>query len=115
MRVATNILVLAALAGLGCAGGTPPPNDQFAAAQADVGRAQVGGATDVPDARLHLQLATEDLQRARQLIDRDNAHAASLTAVASAEAQLALSLAQQATAREQARAVEDELQKNAGH
>ncbi|MBV9946249.1 MAG: hypothetical protein JOZ69_05325, partial [Myxococcales bacterium] len=33
----------------GCASRVPPPNDQWAAAQADVGRAQAGGAPDVPD------------------------------------------------------------------
>src|SRR5580704_10451136 len=88
---AVGVVVIGAVAGaLGC-GTVPPPNDAWAAAQADVGRAQAGGAPDVPEAKLHLQLAEEDLQRSKRLMGDNNDRAASLTAVASAEAQLALS------------------------
>jgi hypothetical protein len=98
----------------GCGASIPPPNDQFAAAQADVGRAQAGGAPNVPEARLHLQLAQEDLQKSKQLMGNDNARATSLTNVAGMEAQLALALARETTARDQARTAEAELQKNGG-
>jgi Domain of unknown function (DUF4398) len=96
----------------GCGSSVPPPNDQYAAAQADVGRAQAGGAPENPDARLHLQLAQEDLQHSKQLMGSDNAQATILSAVASTEAQLALALARENVARDQARAVEAQLQKN---
>jgi hypothetical protein len=98
---------------VGCASSIPPPNDQWAAAQADVGRAQAGGAPDVPDARLHLQLAEEDLQKCRQSIGNDNDRATSLCAVASAEAELALSLSHQAAAEARALHAEGDLQKAA--
>jgi hypothetical protein len=98
---------------LGCGSSVPPPHDQYAAAEADVGRAQAGGAPGVPDAMLHLQLATEDLQKSKQLMGSDNARAALLSAVASTEAQLALALARQAGARQEASVAQTELQKNA--
>ena len=95
----------------GCASRTPPPNDQWAAAQADVGRAQAGGAPDVPDARLHLQLAEEDLQKCRQLFGDDNERASDQCSLATAEAELALSLARQAAAQSRALQAQTELQK----
>ena len=81
MRIATIALysVFAAAYGHGLRGlQLPPPNDEFAAAQTDVGRAEAGGAPTVPDAKLHLQLAQEDLQKSKDLIDKDNKRAASL-------------------------------------
>jgi hypothetical protein len=97
--------------GIGCGAGVPVPNDQWAAAQADVGRAQSAGALDVPETKLHLQLAQEDLQAAKQLMNTDNDRAASLCAVASNEAQLAVSLATQARAQEQAKKAQADMQK----
>ena len=88
-----------------------PPNDEWAAAQADVGRAEAGGAPDVPDAKLHLQLAQENLQKSKALIDDDNERAASLISVARVEAQLALSLAKAQQATEQAHQAQEDLQK----
>jgi hypothetical protein len=105
------VALLATTCGFGCGAGTPVPNDPWAAAQADVGRAQAAGAADVPDAKLHLQLAQEDLQRAKQLMNTDNDRAASMFAVASTEAQLAVSLARQAKAQEQARSAQAETQR----
>jgi hypothetical protein len=94
-----------------CGGSVPPPNDEWAAAQVHVGRAEAGGANDVPEAKLHLQLAKEDLQKSKELMDQDNARAASLTAVAAAEAQLALSLAKASRAAQEAQQAQEELQK----
>jgi hypothetical protein len=100
---------------LGCGANGPPPQDEWAIAQADVGRAQAGGAPDVPEAKLHLQLATEDLQRSKEAIGVDNERAESLSALASAEARLALSLAKAAAAQDTARKYEDDLQKAKAH
>src|SRR5262249_5226444 len=97
-----------------CGGSIPPPNDEWAAAQADVGRAEAGGAPDVPDAKLHLQLAQENLQKSKGLIDDDNIRAASLIAVARAEAQLALSLAKASQAEAQANQAKADLAKAKG-
>jgi hypothetical protein len=100
---------------LACAGSGPPPQDAWAVAQADIGRAQAGGAPDVPEAKLHLQLATEDLQRSREAMGSDNERAKTLSALASVEARLALSLAKSAAALDAARKYEDDLQKATSH
>ena len=112
MRFATIALLMAVSAA--CGSSFPPPNDEYSAAQADVGRAETGGAPGVPDARLHLQLSQEDLQKAKGLIDNDNKRAADLISVARVEAQLALSLARQSLAEGQARTAQAELAKVKG-
>lgn len=106
-------LVLVATVLSGCAEGLPPPNDQWAAAKEDLGRAESGGARDVPDAKLHLQLAQEDLQQAKKLMGVDNKRATSVTEAARAEAQLALSLARAASAKDAARQAFTDLQAGA--
>jgi hypothetical protein len=112
MRIATIALLAAAAAA--CGGSFPPPNDEYSAAQADVGRAEAGGAPSVPDAKLHLQLAQEDLQKSKALIDQDNKRAADLIAVARVEAQLALSLAKQQLAEDAAHRAQADLAKAKG-
>ena len=115
MRFATiAILLPAASLALACGGSIPPPNDEYSAAQADVGRAEAGGAPGVPDAKLHLQLSQEDLTKAKSLIDQDNKRAADLIAVARVEAQLALSLAKQQQAEDQTRKAQADLAKAKG-
>jgi hypothetical protein len=111
MRIAM-IALLPVLAA--CGSSFPPPNDEYSAAQVDVGRAESGGAPNVPDAKLHLQLAHEDLTKAKSLIDQDNRHAADLIAVARVEAQLALSLAKQQIAEDQAKQAQAALAKAKG-
>jgi hypothetical protein len=117
MRIATILTVtLIAVASAGCGGTFPPPNDEWAAAQTDVGAAQAGGAPNVPDAKLHLELSQEDLKTSKDLIDKgDNKRAASLIAVARVEAQLALSLAKASIAADQARQAQADVQKAKGN
>ena len=112
MRIATIACLLSFTAA--CGASFPPPNDEWAAAQADVGRAEAGGAPTVPNAKLHLQLAQEDLTKSKTLIDNDNKRAADLIAVARVEAQLALSLAKQQIAQDQAQKAADDLAKVKG-
>jgi hypothetical protein len=116
MRIATiTALTVISTMTAACGGSFPPPNDEFAAAKTDVGAAEAGGAPGVPDAKLHLQLSEEDLQKSKDLIDKDNRRAASLIAVARAEAQLALSLAKASLAADQARQAQQDLQKAKGN
>jgi hypothetical protein len=82
---------------------------EWAAAQADVGRAQAGGAPDVPEAKLHLQLALEELQRSKQVMGEDNKRSSTLSALARVEAQLAFSLAKAAAAQDAAHKSEGDL------
>jgi hypothetical protein len=65
----------------------------------------------VPTARLHLQLAQEDLQRAKALIGSDNRRAGTLIVLASTEAQLASTLAQAAQAEDEAQQARSRLEK----
>jgi hypothetical protein len=94
-----------------CTSNVLPPNDQWSAAQVAVGRAEAGGAPAVPDAKLHLQLAQEDLQKAKALIGSDNRRAGTLIVLASTEAQLASTLAQAAQAGDEAQQARESLQK----
>jgi hypothetical protein len=114
MRIATIALLAVVALTAACGSSFPPPNDEYSAAQADVGRAESGGAPGVPDAKLHLQLAQEDLTKSKALIDNDNKRAADLIAVARVEAQLALSLAKQQQAEEAARKAQADLAKARG-
>jgi hypothetical protein len=109
MRI--GAIALFSLFGIACGSSFPPPNDEWSAAKEDIGRAESGGAPQVPDAKLHLQLAAEDLAKSKQLIDNDNKRAASLIALARVEATLALSLAKQQTAQDAAQQAQSELQK----
>jgi hypothetical protein len=109
MRIAA--IALFAIGVTACGASLPPPNTEWAEASNDVGRAQAGGAPGVPEAKLHLELAQEDLQKSKELINQDNRRAASLVAVARAEAQLALSLANAQKALVDARKAQEDLQK----
>jgi hypothetical protein len=112
---AACIALASAFACSGCGGSIPPPADELSAAQTDIGRAEAGGAPSVPEAKLHLQLATEDLQKAKDQVDKDNKRATTLVALARAEAQLALSLAKQAAAQAQATQAAQDVQKAKGN
>jgi hypothetical protein len=93
----------------GCGESTPPPNDQWAAANEQVGRA-TATAPAVPDAKLHLQLAEEDMQKSKALIGSDNKRATTLIALATTEAQLATALANAAQAQDAAQKAQGMLQ-----
>ncbi len=119
MRVATMIsfTAMAAVFGLStaCGSAIPPPNSEYEAAQQDVGRAEAGGAPGVPDAKLHLQLAEEDLQKSKDMSSQDGKRAASLLYLARTVAQLALSLAKASQAEDGAQKAQQDLQKAKGN
>lgn len=106
--------MLAALLGLsvvGCGGTVPPPNDQLAASQAAIRAADEVGAETDPQATLHLKLAREQLDKAKQLMAaEDNETALRLLERAEADAELALAIARarstQAEAQEALKQVE---------
>jgi hypothetical protein len=114
MRIPTSAALLSVLM-LGCGSSLPPPNDEWAAANGEITRAQQGGAPTFPDAKLHLQLAQEDLQKSKDLMDKDNRRAASIAAVAKVEAQLALSIARAQQTQGLAQQAQQDLQKAKGN
>jgi hypothetical protein len=113
MRIATIALLSVFAAACGSSG-LPPPNTSFEQAQADLGRAEAGGAPGVPDAKLHLQLANEDLAKSKDMVGQDNHRAESLLELSRIEAQLALSLAKAAQAQAGASQAQQEVQKAKG-
>ncbi|MET0343440.1 MAG: DUF4398 domain-containing protein [Polyangiales bacterium] len=88
-----------ALVAAGCAATQAPPTDQIASSLAAVRGAEEAGAAKVPQAALHLKLAEEQLERARETDDRARAEALALRAGEDAELALALARAQQTDAR----------------
>jgi hypothetical protein len=114
MRTAKMVSLVVAAAAVGavgaCGASVPPPTDQWAAAQADVGRAESSGAASTPDASLHVQLAKEDLAMAHRMMGHDNERATTLTKLARAEARLASSLAAEAAAQQDANKAAAEMQ-----
>jgi hypothetical protein len=110
MRIARMAVLCVSVVACGAAA-LPPPTTQFDQAQADIARAEGGGAQGVPDAKLHLQLATEDLQKSKSLSGQDNRRAQSLLDLATVEAHLAFSLAKAAQAQAGTQQAQQEVQK----
>ncbi|HKU43886.1 MAG TPA: DUF4398 domain-containing protein [Polyangiales bacterium] len=92
-------IVGAALLGAACAG-APKPVNQLASTEAALRAAREVGAEQQPEAALHTKLASEQLQRAQQLMqDDDNLEASRVLARAKADAELALAMARRAEAQ----------------
>jgi hypothetical protein len=100
MRYPTIALVSAVLSlGAGCGSG-PVPSEQLASAKASLRASHELGAATVPDARLHQQLAEEQLTTARKLIEEgENDRAALVLERAQADAELSVALARQQVVR----------------
>ena len=112
-KLATRMVwvVTIGLSLVGC-GGAPPPHDALTAAQSGAKGAEVAGATEDPKAQLHLKLANEQIQKAKQLMeDGDNEEAARIVSRAQADADLALAYAQAAKSLKQAKEADEQLGK----
>jgi hypothetical protein len=80
-------------------------------AEAAVRAAEVGGASDNPQAALHLKYARDQIAEAQKLIEDDeNEAAAALLQRAEVDAELALSLARVEEARKEAQAARNEIE-----
>jgi len=97
----TQFLTLAAVVALGCAS-HPPPTQQMADVQSANRGATELGAQENPRAALHLKLAEEQLALARKAAaDDDNERAKSLLMRAKADAELAVALTREDSAKVQ--------------
>jgi predicted small lipoprotein YifL len=86
-----------------CGSSLPPPSDKLANAEAAARSARELGAERVPNASLHLKLATEQIERAKALMkDSDNKRADFVLQRANADAELSVMLAKEATAKTEA-------------
>ncbi len=100
---------MASAATVAC-GGYPPPNDKLMASVAAARSAREMGAQSSPQAALHLKLADEEITKAKALMaDGDNKRAAYTLIRAKADAELALALAKENTAKMEAQEAEEQI------
>ena len=104
-HVLPKILLGVSLLGVsltGCAT-APEPTERVASTQAAIRSAEEVGAKQVPQAALHLQLAHEQADRAKQLIQAgDNERAGYILMRAESDAELALAMARESSLRSDA-------------
>lgn len=97
---------------LAACGGAAVPQEQLTAAKAAVSGAEVGGAGSEPRAALHLKLAKEQIAKAEALIaDDENEEAQRVIERAQVDAELALTLARESTARAEAAETQERLER----
>ena len=99
-----------ALATAACAS-HPPPTDTMASALASMRGAEELGAANVPQASLQLQLAQEEISKAKKLMpDKKNERAYNMALRAANDAELAIALTREAQARKAAEQAEKQVQ-----
>ncbi len=92
-------------------GGAAVPHEKVAAAEAEMRAAEVGGARDVQQAALHLKMATDQVAKAKALIEKnENEEAALVLDCAQADAQYALALAKEEATKKEADAAAKQVQ-----
>ena len=98
------VLSLAALAGLSaCGSSMHAPTERLAATDAAIRSARELGAAQVPQAALHVQLASDQTSRARELMrDGDNREADRVLQRAHSDAELAVMLTKERNAKREA-------------
>jgi hypothetical protein len=96
---------------LGC-GSFPAPTERLNTTQGAIRGATEVGAEQIPRAALHLKLAQEQVDKARQLMeDEDNEPADQSLRRAQADAELAIAIARETQAVQKADEAEAQLQK----
>jgi hypothetical protein len=110
MKLVTMLTLSAFAASLGGCASYPAPTERMTASQSAVRGAQEVGAQNNPQAALHLKLAQEQVDQARQLMnDGDNKRAEFVLLRGESDAELAIALAREASARNEAQKALDEL------
>lgn len=106
----TTSVILGALFLVACGGSAPVPSDRLASAEAASRSARELGAENEPKAALHLKLADEQIAAAKKLMaDDDNKRADMVLQRANADAELAVMLAKEATAKNDADKAQEKL------
>jgi hypothetical protein len=102
-------LSAAGVVGMSACGSAAVPNARMASSEAAIRAAQESGSKSVPQAALHLKLAEEQVQSAKNLIkDSDNKRADYVLMRAQADAELAIALSHVAASNVQAGTAVDE-------
>lgn len=108
LEVGFSVLLAAALA---ACGGAQLNQDKLTEAQAAIRAAEEVGASNQPQASLHLQLARDQIQQAKRLADEgEEENAALLLNRAQVDAELAVQLAQTDREQQQARQAWQKIQ-----
>jgi hypothetical protein len=103
--------VFGAVALAGC-GGAAVPHAELADAKAAISAADATGARQVPEASLHVEMARDEADRAAGLIaDGENEKARDAAQRASADAELATAITNEAKSRNQANAAVQRVEK----
>jgi Domain of unknown function (DUF4398) len=111
-----NLYQLTVFLGLGsmaasCASAGPVPTERLASSQAAIRAASEVGAGSVPDASLYLRFAQEEQEQGKNFVSAgENDKAAAAFRRASADAELALALAREANAKNEAKTAAAALQ-----
>ncbi len=93
-----------------CGGSYPAPTEKMANTTAAVRAAEEVGGNKEPQAALHLKLAEEQLEQAKKLMaEEDNKRADYILMRADADAELAVALAREASAKAEAQKARDDL------
>jgi hypothetical protein len=96
----TSLIAAVALYLVACGSSMPPPSDRLASAEAAARSARELGADKDPKAQLHLRLATEQIDTAKKLMaDSKNDRADLVLQRANSDAELAVMLAKENTAK----------------
>jgi hypothetical protein len=92
-------------------GAAAVPHEKMAAAEAEMRAAEVAGARDVQQAALHLKMATDQVAKAKALIEKnENEEAALVLDCAQSDAQYALALAKEDSTKKEAEAAAKQVQ-----
>lgn len=111
MYRALSLMLAGAAALTAACGGAPKPEAQMASSEGAIRGATEAGAQNVPAATLYMRLAEEQRAKALQLIkDGDNGRARLLLARSEADAELAIALARQARAEQDANQANQKIQ-----
>lgn len=106
---ALGAVAIAALLVAAC-GSSAVPAGKLTNTQASIRAAEAVGATETPNSALYLKMAQDNVAAARRLIqDGDNDEAALVLDKAQADAELSLSYAREAKAREEAEAAQAKI------
>jgi hypothetical protein len=95
---------------IGC-GGAPPPQELITNVTATMRAAEEAGAHQEPKATLHLKKATEQLEKGKALAAEEDERAEMVLRRAAADADLALTLAQERAAQLEAETQNEKVQR----
>jgi hypothetical protein len=100
MNIKTTFMMAPALLLFACGASMPPPTQRMADAQSAHRAAEELGAAKQPSAQLHLKLAQEQMDKAKQLMSQgENEEASSLLVRSKADSELAVALAREQKSR----------------